>query len=335
MGQVTSLVNRVAIVGLGSIGRRHLRLLREKRPEIHITVVRSGRGGGCPEEGLASSVVGSVEEAAEKGLDAAILASPAPLHASQARTLVKNNVPVLIEKPLSDSLSESVYLLSKEAEKSSALALIGYVFRYSRAATCFLEELNRGRAGKPLFARIDCGSYLPDWRPDQDYRLSSSANSELGGGVLLELSHEIDYGNWFFGPFQSVQSVLRNSGTLDIEVEDTADILLRTKDDLPVSIHLDFCRRKPGRSCTLYGSEGTLNWDALKNRVEFTPANGEYEFWQFQGERDDMFRAQLDHFFACIEQGKNPRVGIEDGIGALELVEAARQSHYQNKAVWL
>ncbi|EGV27982.1 oxidoreductase domain protein [Thiorhodococcus drewsii AZ1] len=325
-------VKRVAIVGLGSIGRRHLRLLKQLRPEIEMILVRSGKGGRWPEESLAKASVTSVDEALTMDVDAAIISSPAPFHVPQAIKLLSAGIPTLIEKPVSHNM-DGVHALKGLAEKTQAPVLVGYVIRYSLGARYFYEMARGSRIGEPIAVNIICGSYLPDWRPEQDYRTTASARAELGGGALLELSHEIDYANWFFGPFQNIGAVLRNTGTLDIDVEDIAELTLRSQSKLPVSIHLDFCRRDAIRQCTLHGSEGTLTWDGIENTVGWKPEFGQTEQWSFNIERDAMFRMQLTHFLACIEQGEAPNVTLDDGIAALTLVEAAKQSHREGKII--
>ncbi len=323
---------RFAIVGLGSIGRRHLRLLKQLRPEIDVILVRSGQGMRWPEDALATDSVTSVDEVLTMDVDAAIISSPAPFHVSQATKLLRAGIPTLIEKPLSHNM-DAVQALKGLAEQSQAPVLVGYVLRYSMGARCFHEMVNGGRVGEHIAANIECGSYLPDWRPEQDYRTSASARAELGGGVLLELSHELDYANWFFGPFQNIESILSNSGTLDIDVEDTADLTLCPQSKFPVSIHLDFCRRDATRRCTLHGSEGALTWDGIENTVSWKPMFGQTEHWFFNVERDAMFRTQITHFLACVEQGEAPKVTLDDGIAALILVEAAKKSHREGKII--
>lgn len=184
----------------GGIGRRHLRLLKQLRPEIDVILVRSGQGRCWPEDALATASVTSVDEALGMDVDAAIIASPAPFHVSQATEFLRADIPTLIEKPLSHNM-DAVQALKGLAEQSRAPVLVGYVLRYSMAGRCFHEMVKGGRVGKLIAADIECGSYLPDWRPEQDYRTSASARAELGGGVLLELSHELDYANWFLAHF--------------------------------------------------------------------------------------------------------------------------------------
>ena len=125
----------------------------------------------------------------------------------------------------------------------------------------------RKKIGQILHISVESGSYLPDWRPKQDYLKSVSARKELGGGVLLELSHELDYIRWLFGPIGSLTAVLHNSDTLGIEVEDGADIILKNTKGLPISVHLDFNSRSSRRRCIARCSEGDITWDAIQKKV--------------------------------------------------------------------
>ena len=97
--------------------------------------------------------------------------------------------------------------------------------------------------GEIISLEAHVGSYLPDWRPQKDYKESVSARAELGGGVLLELSHELDYIRWFFGGIDSVIAVLKNSNILGLDVEDGADLILKSSKGLHISLHLDFNSR--------------------------------------------------------------------------------------------
>jgi len=330
----TRTVQHVAIVGLGSIGRRHLRLLKQLRPDIEVTLVRSGHGQPSPEEGLAQSCVRVLTDAIELGIDAAIISSPAPWHIPQALELVQADVPILVEKPLSHDLI-GVEELKQLATDRQSTVLVGYVLRHDLAAHHFQSLLISGCPGQLLHARIECGSYLPDWRPEQDFRQSASAQPDLGGGALLELSHELDYARWFFGPVKQVRAVLTNSGTLGLPVEDTVDLILTMASERPVTVHLDFCRRQPSRCCFAQGTCGELAWDAIQNRVIWRPVAAPAETWEYPVDRDAMYRVQLQHFMDCIEQGAEPAVSLRDGIEVLKLIEAARRANAREETVYL
>ena len=327
-------LQHLCIVGLGSIGCRHLRLIRTMEPGIEITLVRSGKGVDWPELALAQRVVKTTQEAMEAGAQAAIICSPANLHIEQAMEWVSADLPLLIEKPLSTNTS-GLEQLAQLVRSSGVPTLIGYVLRYDLAAQYFQQQLATDNYGVPLSVRIECGSFLPDWRPEQDYRQSTSASKELGGGVLLELSHELDYANWFFGPFDKLQAALQNSGTLDIYVEDGAELLLQTETGLTVSIHLDFYSKTPTRHCLVRTTTGELVWDALKQAVRWTDASGQCTEKFFPQERNELFRRQLLHFFECVKGISQPVVPIDQGIQVMKMIDAARESNDSGRRVAL
>ncbi|MDT8384913.1 MAG: Gfo/Idh/MocA family oxidoreductase [Gammaproteobacteria bacterium] len=317
------IVDHIAIVGLGSIGRRHLRNLKAIRPEIEVTLVRSGHGEEWPELALADRIVFSLHDAIAVGIQAAIISSPATLHVEQSTILARAGVHLLVEKPLSHN-SVGVDDLLIAANQSGISALTGYILRYDPAARAYKKLLENDKLGQLLHVRVETGSCLPDWRPEQDYRQTVSAQADQGGGVLLELSHEFDYIRWFFGEMTSVVANLYNSNYLELQVEECADLILTNHNGIPVSLHLDFHRRHPARLCVAEGSEGTATWNAISNQVTWRPVNGASETEDFSYSRDEVFQCQLRHFIRCIEEGDKPLVSLQDGAKALALVEAAK-----------
>jgi predicted dehydrogenase len=326
---MTSQIKRIAIVGLGSIGKRHLRLVKEIRPDMEVILVRSGQGKKWPEEGLADIIVHTLSEAISIGIDAAIISTPVVFHTSQAEKFIEYGIPILVEKPLSHKLTCAENLYKVWLEKKT-LFLLGYTLRYTPAASFFYNKIQNNKIGVILSVTIRCESYLPKWRPDQDYRKTVSARKELGGGVLLELSHEIDYANWFFGPFKSVSSMLSSSKTLDIDVEDMVDIIFETHDNKPVNIHLDFCSQISSRFCSVKTDKGELKWDLLKQSITWTGDDSPIKIWNFQEDRDEMYRNQLSHFFDCIEIGSEPKVTIDDGISVAKLIDSIQVANIRS-----
>ena len=327
-------ISRVVIVGLGSIGRRHLRLIKELRPGIEITLVRSGKGDKWPEETLASHVVDSIEAALDSFPDAAIISSPANVHLEQAMAFAEAGVHLLVEKPLSVS-AEGVDRLLEVARQSRIHGLVGYVLRYDPAARLFKEYLQKAEIGGLIWVRVECGSFLPEWRPGVDYRHTVSARKALGGGVLLELSHEFDYLTWFFGNPVMLIGQMSRSGLLDIDVEDQVDMLLTCADGLVVSVHLDFVRCHSTRECVVQTTKGQLIWNAIGKRVIWQPKVGEPTVRHFNFNGDYIYRDQLRHLLACVEEGEAPVVTLEDGANVMRVIDAARRSHDLGKRVSL
>ena len=318
-------LNRLAIVGLGSIGRRHLRLISEIRPDIEIIIVRSGYGSVFDEDKAAVKIVYSIDDAVKIGIQAAIISSPAVLHLDQSLELAKHGIHLLIEKPISNTLN-GVDKLIQLLDKTSLKVMVGYVLRYEPGAIKFKNWLSNKITGEILHARIECGSYLPDWRPEQDYRRTVSALFELGGGALLELSHELDYLHWFFGKPKDVQAQIRNSGVLDINVEDQVDLLVTSKQGYPISVQIDFNRRHAERKCKVLTTEGELTWDAINKNVIWKSVNKDNSCYKYNNKRDYIYHTQLEVFIDCIENDNIPFVTVEDGINVMELINAAHDA---------
>jgi predicted dehydrogenase len=190
------------------------------------------------------------------------------------------------------------------------------------------------KIGTILSSSINCSSYLPDWRNDKDYKSSVSALKNLGGGVLLELSHEIDYSYWLFDDFISVYCFALNSGTLNIESEDIADIILVSKEHFPVNIHLDFNSRIYNRTCTVRGTKGNLIWDIFEKKIHLQRSNKNSEII-FSDAQNDMYYSQLTHFFDCIENNSEPFVTLNDGVASMRLIEASIKSSETGKVSYL
>ena len=328
------MINNIGIIGLGSIGCRHLRLARELRSDLNIVAVRSRKGKNIEEEKLVDSIVYSLEDAIDCGIEAAIVATPAVYHVQQAIELMGKGIHVLIEKPLSHSLDNAKKLL-RIAKISKLVGVVGYCLRYDPGALKFNKMLNNKITGQILHARVECGSYLPDWRKVFDYRESVSAKSELGGGVLSELSHELDYIRWFFGEMKSVSANIQNSGTLDINVDDSVDMIFESVPGFSVSVHLDFNSRNTRRKTIVRCANGDLIWGAFANKVIWLPANGSAELETYKNDRDYIYKEQLRHFFDCIENEKLPSVSIHDGVAVLHMIDSIKKSHKIGKKVAL
>ena len=327
-------VNCFAIVGLGSIGCRHLRILRKLRPKIKIIVMRTGKGTYCEKEQLADEIVYSLDEIVKSNIQAAIISTPASFHVDQALVFAKAGIHMLVEKPLSNKL-DNLDELRRLIQKNEIITLVGYVLRYHPAAKFFKELFDKNIIGEILYVSVECGSYLPDWRPGKNYKTSVSANKDFGGGVLLELSHELDYIRWIFGEINNIYAQIDNSGTLDINVEDSANLIISTETNHSINVHLDFNRRFPTRRCVIHGTKGYLKWDLLEQKVSWHLVGDEINNNLFSFEHDYIYQLQLEHFLDCLENGISPLVTFEDGFEVLRLVESAKKSHKIGKRILL
>jgi predicted dehydrogenase len=222
----------------------------------------------------------------------------------------------------------------------SIILMTGYNLRFLPSLQRFRELIGEKRAGRVLSVRAEIGQYLPSWRPGHDYRQSVSAKAVLGGGVLLELSHEIDYLRWLFGEVEWVSAIQRKQSGLEVDVEDTAHLILgfaNATGEVPViaALNMDFIRHDTTRSCTVIGEAGSLRWNALAGTVEFFEQGG--NIWQtlftHQHQRDDSYLSEWHHFLACITDGGSPAISGYDGLAVLRIIDAARQSSITGSVV--
>lgn len=325
------MLERVLIVGLGSIGRRHATLVREVVPGVQIVALRRQLSGAGAEERI-DRIVTTMSEALALRPQAAVIANPATLHIDAALQLAQAGVHLLIEKPLSSGIDRVSELIELCRERRLVL-MTGYNLRFLPSLRLFRQLLREQRIGRVLSVRAETGQHLPSWRPGADYRQSVSASSALGGGVLLELSHEIDYLRWIFGNVAWVGASLSKQSSLEIDVEDTAHLTLgfAQQGEQPAvigSLNIDFIRHDSVRICTAIGENGSLRWDAMNGSVEVFERGDTawHTLMKQKHDRNESYLAEWSHFVQCIATGSQPEISGEDGLAVLEIIEAARRS---------
>lgn len=326
---------RLLIVSLGSIGRRHLACLRQLMPAADITVWRQHNSvAGQPVPEGADRAVGSLEEALAAKPEAAIVCGPATTHVAASAALVEAGVHLLVEKPLSDRL-DGVADLVRAAAARNVVLMVGYTLRFHPVFRAVAALLAADAVGPVTHLHAEVGQYLPDWRAGADYRTGVSARAELGGGALLELSHEIDTVHALLGRPQAVTARLRRLGDLEIDVEDNVDMILDYASTV-ATIHVDMLQRAAHRVCRVVGCNGTLEADFIASRIRVfrdgawtdipvTPLT----------ERNGLYLAEQQHFLDCVRAGSAPCVSGSDGMAVMDIIEAARRSAAEARTVTL
>lgn len=322
----------VAIVGFGSAGARALEVLRGLRPEAEFLVVSRHAAIG---EGFTSTT--SLDDVAAFRPDAVIVAGPATTRADVLHKIGMLRVPVFIEKPLAHTLGDAVAALNLlgPAVRGSQ---VGYNLRFSETLIAFRDLVREGRFGRVLRFNAETAQYLPDWRPEKDYRETVSARADLGGGVLLELSHELDYLRWIFGEWDWVSAWTGRTSSLEIDVEDTALLTIGIDGDQASTqvvgqLSLDFVRTDKTRTVTAVCERGTLRWDGIAGTVEvYEPSESRWETVVTDSGSQSTYSAQWDSFLSVVEKGSAPRVAMSDGVAVVRAVEAIRCSHTQSGA---
>ena len=329
---------RALIVGWGNIGRRHARCLRALVPDCELVVWRSGKGDGEAAElqGSFLRCVYSTEDAVAVNADFAIICNPAPFHIPTAQSLAERGLPLLIEKPLSDNVV-GIGELQRTCRAHAIPAMVGYVLRFDPLLQAVASQLRKGAIGRVASARLAVSQYLPNWRPNRNWRETVSARKDLGGGALLELSHEIDLACWLFGQPRAVSARIPPNTLTGIDVEDTAELLLDTEADALVSIHLDFLGQPKRRAITMVGEFGTIEADLVAGTGRHWSTDSscwkDIEAPAVAG--DDIYLAQLRHFMGVLKGESQPAIGLADGERVLRVIAAARRSSAEGRTVQL
>lgn len=334
--------DKLLVVGLGSIGAKHAQVVRSLWPDIELAGLRHTKHKKF-QTTLVDKVFYDMADAIAFAPSAAVICSPAPFHLDSARCFVDAGIPLLIEKPIaSDAQIDEVITFSQSCTKKQSTVLIGYNLRYMTSLVHFRESVATAVMGKVSHVLIKVGHNLVRWRPGRDYRDTVSARQSLGGGVLLELSHELDYLRWIFGQVRWVRGKVEKKSNLEIDVEDTvnleAAVWVQGHDtEIPVMIEMDIIRDQPVRQCTVVGEAATIRWDGVTDSV-LCKGQGEQKWlkrFQGQGGISGTYRSQWKHFQACIRHSVQPQVSVNDGLIVLRIIEAARRSSARGEKVWM
>ena len=314
---------RTLIIGLGSIGRRHLNNLKALGQDDFV-LLRSHKATLSDDDLAGLLAETSIEAALAHKPDAAVITTPTALHLDAAIPAAQAGCHLLLEKPISHNL-ERVPELVQVVEANQLQVLVGFQFRYHPGLQAIKTWLDEGRIGKPVAAQAYWGEHLPDWHPWEDFRQSYAARPDLGGGVIRTLCHPFDYLRMLFGD-AAISHCQTSSTGLDLPVEDTADVELRFATGLQAHVHLNYLRRPGKHTLEINGTTGTITWDNADGRAQLYDAAT--ATWTTSAlpnnfDRNDLFLAETRDFLNAIQHNSPPRCTLEHGIKALEICEQA------------
>jgi predicted dehydrogenase len=301
---------KILIIGLGSIAQKHLKAIKQLELNCEVYALRSSINSDKI-EGVKD--VYDLNQLLELKIDFAIISTPTHLHFENIVNLSNANIPLFIEKPAIHSLNNANELVEK-IEKQN---LITYVACNLRFHPCLLYLRDIIPQLKINEVNVYCGSYLPDWRPNKDFRLSYSSSHEMGGGAHLDLFHELDYSIWLLGMPKTSNSVLRNRSSLEIEAIDYANYILEYE-SFAVNVVLNLFRRKAKRTIELVLENETLTVDLINNSI--TNDFGETIFSVIEYDNSQTYLDQLKYFIDCLSSGTRPMNSLRESIEILKVV---------------
>lgn len=327
-------MEHVLIAGFGSIGQRHARNL------LALGVRRIGAFDPEPSRRKAAEELGIATFAALEGaLDAhpsvVFVCTPPAFHVEVAAAAAERGCHLFIEKPLSDRV-DGVDELVDAVRRQRLASMVACNLRFHPGLGLVKELLEDAVAGRVVAVRAEFGQYLPDWHPREDYRRTYSATASLGGGVILDAIHEIDYCRWLMGEVDAVACFAGKLSGLEVETEDVAALLLHFSRGAIGEIHVDYVQRAYSRTFQVIGDAGTLRWDYGSGETKwYTAATQQWrstrnpEGW----EPNRMYVDELRHFLECFERGTPTMCDVSEGRRVLEIALAARRSAAQGRSV--
>jgi predicted dehydrogenase len=335
-------MKKFLICGLGSIGQRHVRIIRSvTKGQAEIAAYRSRKldivisdkleatFGSKPEEHYDLTTFDNLDAALAWKPDAVFVTNPISMHVATATAAAASGAHIFIEKPL-DCSGEGVAGLMRLVNEKQLACMVGYQLRYHPGYLRIKQLLADKALGRLASADLHFGEWLPGMHPYEDYRESHAARADQGGGVILCLSHEIDVAYWLFGKPRSVYALGGHLSDLEMNVEDTAEIFLSCTDagrSFPVHIHLDFLQKPARRYIHIVGEKGSLVFDYGTNRLQLNLLDAVPEITVYdQFQRNDMFLHEVRDFIASGDANKKPPIPLEEGADVLNICLAAKKS---------
>ena len=312
---------KLCILGLGSIGQRHAHNARDLGCEVFgFDPDRDARKRFEAEFGQKTLPRDEALDACE----AVVIASPNQFHLDDLTEVIGRRKPVLVEKPLGHDPSRAAELI-QQAEAKGIMVAAAQNLRFRKSVRAVKEWLNSGAIGDCLWARLTCGSYLPDWRPHQDYRENYASDPETGG-VIFDVIHELDLACHLLGPARLETAVAVHTGTLSIGSEDISEILLRHDNGCLSSIHVDYVTRTKRRDLDIVGTKGAIRADLRSGRVELIPAEGGHGRIEELGfVANDEYSDLLKDFILAVQNNTETRCPGQEALKVLGITARARK----------
>tara|TARA_B110000003_G_scaffold258321_1_gene277422 strand:+ start:2858 stop:3769 length:912 start_codon:yes stop_codon:yes gene_type:complete len=301
---------KVLIVGLGSIANKHISVLREINPEIEIYALRSSHKSKKYKKIIN---LYNWNNLINYNFSFIIISSPSFNHLEDLIKAQKLKIPIMIEKPLFISLEQ----IQKFEKVKSNLYYVACNFRF-HPLIIFLKDFLKNNKFKINEINVYCGSFLPDWRKNKDYSQVYSSNKEMGGGVHLDLIHEIDYLVYLFGLPYNSNVLNKKVSKLNIDSVDYSNIILDYK-IFCAQITLNYFRKDYKRTLEIVFENKTLMIDFKSGKIFDLSLNKiVYESDDFS--IYDTYKRQMKYFLNCIKSNQLPMNSVEEASSILKLI---------------
>lgn len=311
---------KIIIIGAGSIGQRHATNLVKLGADVSVTDVNRDLLMTCCASNSWNPLLDLDAALDHDTFDAAIICTPNHLHIPYAQKAVDAGLHVFIEKPLSHN-RQGVDILLDGIKKKRLIGMAGFMLRYEPGLQYLKKHLSPNDVA---FAQIESGSHMPTWRSGIDYRNTYSANRSMGGGIILDDVHEIDYACWLFGYPENVCCSSGTYSNFQIDVEDTAEFQFQYPDKL-VTIHSDYLQRRYCRRCKICLKDGnTIEWIFGEHVITYSDDYEEKFGYKDTFNINDLYVAEMQEFLTCLTLNRNPESSLENALKILDIALTAK-----------
>ena len=301
----------ILIIGLGSIGKKHVDAIYALKPSVTVYALRRGESSYESYKGVIN--VNSTDKIQTK-IDFIIISNITSAHEATIMNVLELDCPIFIEKPVLSDLENASRISAKLKEKN-ILTYVACNLRF-HSGLQFLKKYLDEKQPRINEVNIYCGSYLPDWRSGIDFRKSYSANFDQGGGVHLDLIHELDYCTWLFGFPEKVTSIKRDVSSLSINAADSAKFEL-SYTNFTTGINLNYYRRDAKRTLEVVTSEDSILLDLRSNIVQSLLAG--HIIYNEPFEMKDTYMEQMRYFMDVINSNKQIINDFDYAVKVLQL----------------
>jgi predicted dehydrogenase len=310
----------VLVIGAGSIGERHIRVLWSLGyNNIHVLRRESKI---FRDIGNASVTVHlSWEDAMKINPYAAFICSPTSLHLEQTLLCIKNGIHLFVEKPLTHNL-EGIHQIKKAILDSGVYLQVGYMMRFHPLIVKIKEDILSKKYGDLISIQSKWAEYLPDWHPWEDYRQSYASRKELGGGVTLTLSHDIDMALFLANSAVNSFHLIKNyNSKLEVDVDSGSDILIEFENKIIANIHLNFYEKIKERFLKLVFDDASFNFDFYQSKLTITTVEKVDIIELRTFDRNDLFVAQTKCFFDQIVGLNSNEISLQQIVCSEQIIK--------------
>ncbi len=334
--QADAEMNRILIIGCGSIGRRHIRALISLG-ERNIAAYRTEKGGLRDLDADIKEFVLIFRDETDAFAwrpTHVIISNPTKFHLNYLEKSMKAGAIVFVEKPLADCFYDIEKMPYSLSEIKRYNGIVGFNMRYHSLVANLKGLIDSNQYGKVISAHLMVGHYLPFWHPYEDFRKSYAAIRALGGGALRTLCHEIDLAMYLFGKCRSIYAKVQKLGILEIDVDDTTDIIAEAELCKHLLLHMDFLNPLSMRRGSILFEEGLLEYDYVAGEINFTDYNGLQTEKIFSTDESykAQYIAQMKHF---LSGNSEISCSLEGGIEIMKIIDACEKSNETGRVICL